>query len=286
MSLLPDFQTRFLETLRARANLWRYIARLRNVPRFWPTLTVTRRIGGVSFEVDFEPDPTGIVMYLGLYEPATVQALSRFLAAGDTFLDVGANIGYLSAVGAALVGPTGQVHSFEPVPRYFQRLKRLAAMNPTYTIIPNQVAAGGGQGTAVIHTSITNIGGNSIIPGYGAVEEIADTVQTPVIRLDAYIREARLTGIALIKIDAEGFEFPVLKGLQEFFEGTDAPPTLIVEIHPTAYPLLGCTLLDLSQYMRTYRYRAYRLNAIGRAEVDLTALKRVTNLVFVAAPDS
>lgn len=162
---MPDFRMRFLESLRARTDLWRYIARLRNVPRFWPKLTVTRRIGGVSFEVDFEPDPTGIVMYLGLYEPATVQALSRFLAAGDTFLDVGANIGYLSAVGAALVGPTGQVHSFEPVPRYFQRLKRLAEMNPTYTIIPNQVAASDGQGTAVIHTSITSIGGNSIIPG-------------------------------------------------------------------------------------------------------------------------
>lgn len=70
---MPDFRMRFLESLRARTNLWRYIARLRNVPRFWPKLTVTRRIGGVSFEVDFEPDPTGIVMYLGLYEPATVR---------------------------------------------------------------------------------------------------------------------------------------------------------------------------------------------------------------------
>ncbi len=97
---------RFLGHLGAKTNLWKHIVKLRKT-RLWPKYSVVKSIDGVFFECDFELDPTGIQMYLGLYEPWTVAAMRRFLAKGDTFIDVGANIGYLSAVGASLVGPTG-----------------------------------------------------------------------------------------------------------------------------------------------------------------------------------
>ena len=135
-----DFRARVWQELRARTNLWKYLARLRNSPRFWPRRRVRKHIGGVVFEVDIEPDLTGVAMYLGLYEPATARTMTRFLRPGDTFVDIGANIGYLSAVGANLVGRWGQVHCFEPVPRYFQRLQRLAETNPEYAIYPHQAA--------------------------------------------------------------------------------------------------------------------------------------------------
>lgn len=130
-----------LGTIRAKTHLWRYLARLRRT-RLWPRVRLRKRLGGIMFEVDLEPDPTGIMMYLGLYEPVTVRTMRRFLTAGDTFIDVGANVGYLSALGAAMVGPGGQVHCFEPVPRYFARLRRLAELNPGYVIVPTWAALG------------------------------------------------------------------------------------------------------------------------------------------------
>ena len=87
-------------------------------------LTEGRVRGGIRFEFPLDADPDIRLMLHGGYEAFTMRALRRCLAPGDTFVDVGANIGYLSAVAAGIVGPTGAVHSFEPVPRLFERLER------------------------------------------------------------------------------------------------------------------------------------------------------------------
>jgi len=76
--------------------------------------TTCKKINGVWFRFDFDLDPRIKKMYLGEYETETVETMKKLLRQGDVFIDVGANIGFLSAVAAGLVG--GQIHSFEPVP--------------------------------------------------------------------------------------------------------------------------------------------------------------------------
>src|SRR6185436_20517401 len=51
------------------------------------------------------------------YEPEVFEFLVRALRAGDTFVDVGAHVGYFSLLAASLVGHGGHVFSFEPNPR-------------------------------------------------------------------------------------------------------------------------------------------------------------------------
>src|SRR5258705_3937434 len=100
---------------------------MRRVPLF-PRRAV-RNIGGVRFECDLTLDARVADMLFAAYEPDEIAVLERYLKPGDVFVDVGANIGYLTAVGASLVGPTGPVHSFQPMPEYFQRLESLRAPN-------------------------------------------------------------------------------------------------------------------------------------------------------------
>ena len=69
-------------------------------------------------------------MFFGAYEPLTVAAIKKYLREGDTFIDVGANIGFISSIAAGIVGTRGQIHSFEPVPRDFERLKGFSLMTP------------------------------------------------------------------------------------------------------------------------------------------------------------
>ena len=66
--------------------------------------------------------------------------MEKYLSYGDTFIDIGANIGYLSMIGANIVGKDGAVHAFEPVPHYFKILEKLAKMNSGYKIIVNPIA--------------------------------------------------------------------------------------------------------------------------------------------------
>ena len=50
------------------------------------------------------------------YEPHVTAAVRRMLRPGDTFLDIGANIGYFTLMGSSLVGSTGRVIALEPNP--------------------------------------------------------------------------------------------------------------------------------------------------------------------------
>lgn len=277
----------------------------------WPKAPIRKRINGVLFEFDFDLDPViklvhnplklllqylsigakpnVLAMYYGAYEPDTVRAMKRLLRKGDTFIDVGANIGYLSGIAMGLVGKTGQVHSFEPVPKHFQRLKNLALANKGYKIVVNQCALGEKEGTARIGVSGLSIGTSTMVPGllkfkeiaYGRRKEIIEEmIEVPAHRLDSYIKEKSIGGVSLIKIDAEGFEFPILKGLSGYFENADHLPAIICEITPPAYPLLGCTLAQLSEYMEKYNYHAFSLDD---AKIDVTKVKEYPNVIFLSS---
>ena len=52
----------------------------------------------------------------GSYEPEVSAALREVLGPGGTFVDVGANLGWFSLLGASLVGPLGRVIAVEPNP--------------------------------------------------------------------------------------------------------------------------------------------------------------------------
>jgi FkbM family methyltransferase len=244
-----------------------------------PPLPARKKTNGIWFEHDSVHGTAP--MYFGSYGLALIDLMKRFLQPGDTFLDVGANVGYLSAIGAGLVGKSGQVHSFEPVPAYFRRLEQLIALNPEYSIVANPCAAGNTQGTAQAYVT-AEPGENTLVPEYAEKESVKECIEVPVIRLDDYIESKGLSNVSLIKIDTEGFEFPVLLGLERFFQRTACRPFIICEIDPRAYPLLGFKPADLTSYMAQYGYEAR--NALSPSKpVDITALTHVDDVLFFPA---
>jgi len=233
--------------------------------------------GNINFEFDFSLDKNIKKMCYGIYEYETVQFLKSRLHEGDTFIDVGANIGYLSAVAASCVGPNGEVHCFEPLPDYFARLKKMANENPNYSIHVNNFACGDIEGSSTIDLSnVGNIGWNTMVPSFIADKKKSYTVEIK--RLDKYIQEKKLSNISVIKIDVEGYEFPVLKGLQSLFD-SHVFPVLLVEIAPGAYPLLGYSLGQLSEYMEHYHYSCELLSNPG-IPFDIRTLSETTNVIF------
>ena len=75
-----------------------------NTVRRLPPLPVQRQINGVVFEYELNNYHGTAPMYYGSYALLVIEVMKRLLHPGDVFLDVGANIGYLSAVAAGLVG--------------------------------------------------------------------------------------------------------------------------------------------------------------------------------------
>lgn len=215
--------------------------------------------------------------YAEVYETEEVAFLRKLLRPGQTVIDVGANVGYITCVALDKVGRSGQVHAFEPVPEYFQRLERQARLNPGFRVYPVNCAAGKEEGFLPISLSNNgNIGWNTLVPGFMAREQIRQQVSVRVRPLDDYIGEAGLEMVHFIKIDAEGFEFYVLQGLRNCIRGYR--PIILCEIAPGAYPLLGCTLSDVREFLDEMRCQATDLEL---RPLELEALERTTNVLLL-----
>jgi FkbM family methyltransferase len=251
-----------------------------NSARPMPQLPARKRIGDVVFECELDNYHATAEMYFGSYAPLVVDAMKHYLRPGDIFLDVGANVGYLSAIAASLVGTTGQVHAFEPVPFYFERLRHLAVLNPDFQVHTNHCAVGDVPGISTMYIACEP-GQSTLVRDYKSSNEIASTLDVPVVRLDSYISAQNMRRIALIKIDVEGFELAVLKSLKNYLDESRNRPPIVCEIAPRAYSLLSQSRAELAAFMASYGYSARDLTD-RRTRVDVCALDHVDDVLFLA----
>lgn len=102
--------------------------RLKLAAKRWSkTVTRVEVPGAEPFSMFLNPDDRTVSPALwtwGLWEPNETRWFVRSLRPGDVVVDVGANIGYYTLLGARLVGESGRVYAFEPDPASFEILAR------------------------------------------------------------------------------------------------------------------------------------------------------------------
>jgi FkbM family methyltransferase len=135
---------------------------------------------------------------------------ARFLAPGDTVLDVGGYIGTHALAFAHIVGPTGTVYSFEAQPSSFAVLAHNVATGQATQIRPVHAAVSDARtGPVILLDEIDIIAPRS----YGSAAIGGGLSRYPQIPVPAATLDALgLASCALIKIDVEGMEDQVLSG--------------------------------------------------------------------------
>jgi FkbM family methyltransferase len=161
------------------------------------------------------------IYFEGSYEPEIAALFKRLIAPGATVFDVGANAGYLSILAGEL---SARVHSFEPNPRV-RALLRLSAQLGSGDLEVLPYACSDHAGTMPLYLSDPGETGRS-----GLMVERADSVEVETIALDEYAARANAHP-QLVKIDVEGAEGAVIRGMSEILRADR--PTLIVELHIT-----------------------------------------------------
>jgi len=256
----------------------RYLRRAlsRQTPRY-----STLSLNGVRFDVDLSICPAMMKrIYYKSYEVETEYIFRKFIKRGDTFLDIGANVGYLSALALSLVGTSGRVISFEPVPEYFERLNKLSQDNRNYRLLAHQFALGDREGSAVIAvTNLPNIGFNTMVPDFMSSGDVKKQVDVKVRRLDNYLREEGIEKVDFLKIDTEGYEFPVLIGFSDYLKSGYWKPIILSEVWPAAYPRFGFTLSQFNEYMRGFGFDAYAVPTFRK--MDIRKLNERINVLFI-----
>ena len=203
------------------------------------------------------------IYYMGDWDPRLTWIVRRLLRPGDTMLDIGANFGLLSLVAGSLVGPTGQVHAFEPQDAVADLLRRSLDLNGLDRVSIHRMALSDKTGTMTLHIPEGHTGAASLErPQMGT----SSSVEIPVRRIDDLIPELGLTRIRLMKIDVEGHESQVLGGATELF-ATHPPDVVVFEsmerfTRPAGEPEPPFGQLPAVQFFRTL---GYELFAVGRS---------------------
>jgi FkbM family methyltransferase len=151
-------------------------------------------------------------LYLGYWEGSVSKLLRRLLSPGDTFIDVGANVGWFTLLAAHLVGPAGRVVAFEPCPVTRKHLERNVDLNPYRHVLVERSALSDRPGAARLLRVLSGVDGSfSII---GGVPAQGDSFEVTTARFDDYHQDHKLGRVKLMKVDVEGAELLVLKGMQ------------------------------------------------------------------------
>lgn len=199
------------------------------------------------------PKDSGSVdlFFLGVIESSTTAVISSLLKPSDIFLDIGANIGWYTNLAATII-KDGVVHSFEPVPSIFEKLKRNTSLNDYLcTCNLNNLALGNKTGTVEIYTFAGLPDGHSSLSTHE--REDFRVSETEIVPLDDYLKENNIEQVDFIKIDAEGSEMNILEGAQKLFQ-MSSPPLLIIEMNEDASRSFGYSPWDLIEYCKLRNY--------------------------------
>jgi hypothetical protein len=200
------------------------------------------------------------LLLLGLFEIPETIIFKKLLQPGMTFLDVGANVGYFSAIASSLVGPKGTIIALEPEPKNHALLRETTLANPGPTYYLLQVAASAKKGTSTFHVSSSNCGDNRLADGTVVSDEQEwSSITVDCDTLDNLFQEKNLPLPDLIKIDVQGFEADVIAGCANILK-TKQSIALMIEFWPEGLRLAGKSPLE---FLRTIREQGFYMQHIN-----------------------
>lgn len=172
-------------------------------------------------------------------------------------LDVGANIGMMALLAAKCVGESGRVFAIEPNRECIERISAAIAMNKIRNIEVIEGALGSREGTGRLAVLSRHSGMGTVANlGEDEMDRISEQYSVRIMRGDEVLHGVRPT---LIKIDVEGFEWRVLRGMEETIG--ESGPGIVLEMNDGLLKRDGRRGEDILQWMTKREYVGFELGA-------------------------
>jgi FkbM family methyltransferase len=181
---------------------------------------------GAAAGLRFRIGPVGTVWASGRMEPSVQRTLRAIIRPGDVFFDVGANVGFFTILGARLVGGSGSVVAFEPEPENLAALRDNVGLNAFSNVVVVASAVSSSSGAAHLH--VPHRATARLLP-IDRVDVTAPRVVT--MSIDDFVTEHPELAPDVVKIDVEGHEAEVIRGMRETL--ARLRPTVLCELHRT-----------------------------------------------------
>lgn len=196
-----------------------------------------------------------------MYEGETFDFITKNINKGDTFLDIGTHVGFFSIIASKIVGETGKIYSFEMNHSNYSHLLAHIRINESKNIIPHNWAVSDKSGIIEFFNNTDNDGGHSLWD-CGKHEFNIKSKKNPKniisysIAIDDYFDSNRK--VNFIKIDTEGAEVLVLKGMENLLKRDK--PIVVAEVNEFGLKEMGFSYTDLRKIMFDIGYRCWKLD--------------------------
>lgn len=216
------------------------------------------------------------------YEPETSRTLRFFFERAATFIDVGANCGLYSVLGA-LWNPELDVIAFEPVPLIFSSLKRNIQLNRLEGRVRcENVALSSKSGTATLFLPQSEErdaeATGTLVSESWQSKKGSLVLQVETVSFDEY-EDVHPMHVDLIKIDVEDFETDVLEGMQRVIIRDN--PFIICEVLPRTH-----RNERTCRIVQALKYQIYWITPHGHIKVPKFDFARGSFTDFLLSPVS
>ncbi len=204
------------------------------------------------------------ILSTGTYEDEIGKLIKISLTEGDTAIDIGGNIGLQSLRMSSCVGATGKVFAFEPLNYLQEKFSKNMALNKAnnVTLLPFALSDQQDELDLIINKNQWNQGTFSL-----SNKDSGPDKQRIVVKVADEIPEIQLLDkISLIKIDVEGFEFHVLRGLKQTLQKHQ--PRIIFEYDSNYWAHTKQSMSECYEFLRSLNYTLYQISMVDAELVN------------------
>lgn len=219
--------------------------------------TVTVSVDGVDTQINTETIREYNVATGKLEEREAIEDILAHVESGDTVYDVGAHVGLFTCLLAKRLdemGSSGSVVAFDPHPNNFHKLNENVDLNDIGgTVQTHRVALSNESGSVQFSTETQEAGAT-----HGQIvttEDVStrEVIETPVDIGDSFVRDSSRDAPDVMKIDVEGAELDVLRGLRGLLEEQKLKH-VYVEIHDNHITSYGDSSDEVLEFLEDVGY--------------------------------
>ena len=211
---------------------------------------------------------------LGTWERRYMELFCSKIKEGDVVVDVGAYIGYFSLLASERVGDKGCVYAFEPVPRNFERLMRNLKVNQVKNVKAYNFGLSDKDETLSLSVPRDIPAESSLASSWTELTKDIklnkDIVKAKLIPFDQFYKDENLSRVDIVKIDVDGAELKVLKGMRNTLSNSN-DAVLFLEVTPPLIKLLGGSVIEMVELLLDCGFKTLYSIELNQ-KVDLSKL--------------
>jgi FkbM family methyltransferase len=209
----------------------------------------------LGFDLLLDPNDyfSRLLIAHGIFEAPESELVSRLVRQGDTCLDAGSHVGYYTCLLARLVGETGRVYAFDANPQACETANRNLVINGLTWAEVIHTALSDHEGILPFHISSDEQTGLSSV---GSIPNSKQTIQVHCGRLETFLHNRGIQRIRLLKMDVEGSEEIVLRGLGHLLT-SHSTDFILVELYDERLEVMNTCTEKVREILQGADYRAW-----------------------------